>query len=148
MRRIVIGFSMAAGITLVSGPAAAAGCDADEIEVYRDKTKIVCRDRKEYSACIKQAGEQMSKDVHGSCARDYKDCFSQKNVDISVNAAGCLILARAGCGAGLVACAAGCNVIFTAQEWIAYHACSADITPCYEQALARDKERKERCKGL
>lgn len=146
MIRRVCGWVFGLGVALVSSQAMAANCNADEVEVYRDKYKIVCKDREEYAACIKEAGEQMKRDLSQNCGRSYKGCFEQKNIDISLTAAGCLASALVGCGPGKAACAGACNVLFTAQEWAAYHSCTVDVTPCYESALASDKERKELCK--
>jgi hypothetical protein len=147
MKGFMLALATGGCIAVVSSSAMAVGCNDDEIEVYRDKTKIVCKSKAEYVACIKGAGEKLKSDLGQSCGAAYKDCFSSKNLDISLNTAACLAAAIPGCGGvGQPACAAICNVLFTAQEWAAYHSCSVDITPCYETALTRDKERKEICK--
>jgi hypothetical protein len=108
--------------------------------------KIVCKDRAEYSACIRDAGEQMKSDLRQNCGAKYKDCFESKNIDLSREAATCLALTLFGCGPGIVACAETCNLGFATAEWAAFHSCSADVSPCYESALNSDKERQEHCK--
>jgi hypothetical protein len=148
MRRFMVCLAAGWGIALFSEGAIAVGCNADEVEVYRDKTKIVCVDREEYAACIGKAGADMRDELSRSCGAVFKNCFSDWNLDISLQAAACLGGALAGCGVGQVACVQVCNLALSAQELRAYHSCTAQLTPCYEQALINDRARKERCKGL
>lgn len=149
MNKLILGLAFGLGIMFVSSPTMAVGCNADEVEVYRDAHKIVCKDREEreeYAACIRNAGEQMKRDLGQNCGRIYKDCFEQNSLNISIATAVCLGTSLAGCGPNKAGCAEVCNVGFTMLEWAAYHSCSVDVTPCYESALASDKERKELCK--
>lgn len=146
MNKFILGLAFGLGVTAASSVTMAAGCKVGDIELYRDAHKIVCKDREEYAACIKDAGEQMKQDLGRNCGIAYKNCFEQKSLDISLDTATCLALSLAGCGTGQSACAVACNVQFTAREWVAYHQCTVEVTPCYEDALARDKARKELCK--
>ena len=135
-----------AALLLAGAAAQAQSCRPGDIEVGRDQSHIYCKPRAEYAQCIGQAGQQMKDELSGSCGRAYKDCFEEANISISLQGAACLAGALAGCGAGQVACAQVCNVLFSAEEWQTYHECTVTVTPCYDAALAHDRSRKEACK--
>jgi hypothetical protein len=139
--------ALALALFLGASPAAfAASCAPDEVEVGRTADYIDCKDRKEYSACIGKAGAAMKQELSRSCGTAYKDCFRDRNVDISIQVAACLGGALVGCGAGQIACVQVCNLALSGQELAAYHGCTTQVTPCYEQALSNDRARKEACK--
>jgi hypothetical protein len=139
------GLCVAAALLVMPNAAHAQSCRPGDIEVGRDAHNIYCKSRVEYAACIGRAGEAMRQELRGRCGAAYKNCFEGSNVGISLTAAGCLAMSLTAAPAGRAARAAVCNVLFTAYEWNLYHSCTVQVTPCYEDALTHDRQRKAVC---
>jgi hypothetical protein len=138
------------GILTLFSPSALADCSgvcrSNEVLVGEDQTHCYCVDRHQYAQCIGRAGEALKREIGGVCGRQYERCFRNNSIQISIATATCLTTSLFGCGAGMAACAAACNVGFTASEWAVAHVCAEEISPCYEEALVNDRKRKEACK--
>jgi hypothetical protein len=122
-------------------------CAPNEVLVGEDQTHCYCVDRQQYAQCIGRAGEALKKELREVCGRTFERCFRNNSITISLATASCLATSLFGCGPGIASCAAVCNVSFTALEWATVHICAEEANPCYEQALANDRRRKNACKS-
>src|SRR5579859_6710108 len=128
MRRIFFALITAA-MSLPDAASAASGCPAGTILVGEDADNYYCKDRHEFSQCVRAAGEQLVQ-MKPICAKVAGDCFREHQVSLSASALACVL----GCGHGRFrsqACIASCAPALLQAEWI-YDGCLDKGYSCFD----------------
>jgi hypothetical protein len=121
-------------------------CLPNEVVVDEGPTWCRCRDKHKYALCVNNAGRALKNQIQRQCGQIFVDCFHKHDLAITAATGDCVALALVGCGRGKWACVSACGGITARVEYLRALQCEAEATPCFEKALADDRQRKEACK--
>lgn len=145
-----IAFSLAVGLGMALSSLGAAageeGCDADEVEVYRDAEKIICANREEYAACIKNAGLQSRADRR-NCADSVRGVFADSGIQVGESALKCLASAVDSARSKSISATTLVNCGIAAKNATNALDKAVDKTnECLERVLISQRQREDICK--
>lgn len=136
-------------------PARASPCASNEVLVGEDAQNYYCKDRHEYSQCIRESGEAL-KENGQQCASQWAGCMKEAGASMTTEQAGCLTtcvthgaLATASTGTPFVAstCLVTCGLFAATWSMPRYAtSCAEVLDSCNTNALIRDKAAQEACK--
>ena len=132
--------------TLLIAPtlaAAASGCPKGTVLVGEDADNYYCKDRAEFSKCVKEAGEQLAQ-LKPVCAQVAGDCFRASKMGLTTGAVSCALGCRNG-GFLANACIASCAPALIQSAWV-YDACVTKGYDCFDDRLKQHKQSVERCR--